>query len=91
MPISATGRHRIRCHRSATYSYANPVHNAIVARNLLASKIIGSPHKFESHRLGLEKSEDMVTVGVVTMARERAIWERSAKRKHLPECIAEIR
>lgn len=53
--------HRIRCHRSGTYSYANPSHNAIVARKLLASKIIGSPHKFESHRLGLEKAEDMAT------------------------------
>jgi hypothetical protein len=53
--------HRIRCHRSGTFSYADPCHNAILARELLATKIIGSPHKFESHRLGLEKSEDMAT------------------------------
>jgi hypothetical protein len=53
--------HHIRTHSSRTYSYADVRRNAIVARDLLADRIVGNPHKFESHRLGLEKSEDMAT------------------------------
>jgi hypothetical protein len=53
--------HKIRCHRSGTYSYRDPARNVIVARELFSQRIVGSPHKFESHRLGLEKSEDAAT------------------------------
>src|SRR5262249_3522181 len=53
--------HGIRTHRSGTFSYPDPGRNAIVARDLLASRIVGNPYKFESHRLGYEKSEDMLT------------------------------
>lgn len=56
--------HLIRVHRSGTYSYVDPRFNAIVGRDLLADKVIGHPFKFESHRLGSERSEDMLTWNV---------------------------
>lgn len=56
--------HAIRAHRSATYSYIDPRRNAIVARDLLATRIVGHPFKFESHRLGWEKSEDTLSYNV---------------------------
>jgi ribonuclease Z len=48
--------HGIRCHFSysgATYSYADVRGNIIASPNLLATRIIGHPFKYESHRLGL--------------------------------------
>jgi len=54
-------QHKIRCHASGTYTYPNVRHNIIVAKELLATRIIHHPFKFESHRLGYEKSEDAVT------------------------------
>lgn len=59
--------HGIRCHYSsygATYSYADVRNNTIVAGDLLATRIVGHPYKFESHRLGHERSEDMVSWNV---------------------------
>src|SRR5262249_13028811 len=53
--------HHIRAHSSGTYSYADVRRNAIIARDLLADRVVGNPHKFESHRFGLEKSEDMAS------------------------------
>jgi hypothetical protein len=63
----ACPEHGIRCHLSAsqgTYSFADVRRNIIVSRDLLASRIIGHPFKFESHRLGYERSEDAVTWNV---------------------------
>jgi hypothetical protein len=56
--------HKIRCHRSGTYSYLDVRRNTVVARDLLATKIVGHPEKFESHRLSLEKSEDCLSFTV---------------------------
>lgn len=59
--------HGVRCHYSsygATYSYADVRQNAIASPDLLASRIIGHPFKFESHRLGSERSEDMLSWNV---------------------------
>lgn len=53
--------HGIRMHQSGTFSYEDPTRNFIVDRNLVA-RVIGHPDKFESHRLGLEKSEDSCTL-----------------------------
>jgi len=65
--------HGIRCHFSsggATYSYVNVRDNAIVAPDALAERIIGHPFKFESHRLGYERSEDMVSWNVFRSIQE---------------------
>jgi hypothetical protein len=56
--------HGIRCHQSATYSYQDVRGNIITAQDLLANGIVGHPFKFESHRLGQEKSEDALTYNV---------------------------
>jgi hypothetical protein len=61
--------HGIRCHRSATFSYADPRRNVIIDGNLL-TRIIRHPFKFESHRLGLERSEDAVTLNVMRSLQE---------------------
>ena len=59
--------HGIRCHCSSfgtTYSYPDVRRNAIVGPDLLATRVVGHPFKFESHRLGLERSEDMLSWNV---------------------------
>lgn len=56
--------HGIRCHNSVTYSYANPCRNIIAAPNVFERHVVNNPFKYESHRFGLEKSEDAVTWNV---------------------------
>src|SRR4051812_39531905 len=55
--------HGIRVHTSGTYSYRDPTRNFIVEPELVR-RIIRHPGKFESHRLGLEKSEDAATLNL---------------------------
>lgn len=65
--------HGIRCHYStsgATYSYADVRQNIIIASELLATRIVGNPHKYESDRLGHEKSEDALTWNVFRTLQE---------------------
>jgi len=65
--------HGIRCHYSsygATYGYADVRGNAIVSPDLLATRIVGHPFKFESDRLGLERSEDMLSWNVFRSLQE---------------------
>lgn len=53
--------HLIRCHGStggATYSYDDVRRNITAGADLLAERIIGHPFKYDSDRLGYEKSED---------------------------------
>jgi len=54
--LSGTGR--------VTYSYSDVRRNIIVDQNLFATRIVGHPFKYESHRLGNENSEDAVTWNV---------------------------
>lgn len=59
--------HRIRCHISganATYTYPQAKRNIIASPDLFARRLIGHPFKFESHRMGFEKSEDALTWNV---------------------------
>jgi hypothetical protein len=60
--------HGIRCHYSsdngATYSYADVRRNFIIDADFVATRVVGHPDKFESKRLGLEKSEDALTWNV---------------------------
>jgi len=56
--------HGIRCNRSGTYSYGDPKRNVVVDAEGFGQRIVGHPDKFESGRLGLEKSEDTLTWNV---------------------------
>ena len=56
--------HGIRCNNSTTFSYGDPKRNIIVDRETFGKWIIGHPDKFESGRLGSEKSEDALSWNV---------------------------
>lgn len=56
--------HGIRCNISETFSYGDPKRNVIVDREVFGQRIIGHPDKFESGRLGSEKSEDALSWNV---------------------------
>lgn len=56
--------HGIRCHKSSTYSYADASRNVITDHWEFSNKLLKHPFKFESHRLGLEKSEDTLSWNV---------------------------
>jgi len=71
--------HGIRCHNSwagATYTYANVRNNAIASPDLLATRIVGHPFKYESHRLGAERSEDMLSWNVFRSLQEAGCLHR---------------
>ncbi len=56
--------HGIRCNTSGTFSYGDPKNNIIVDREIFGNRIIGHPDKYESERLGSEKSEDALSWNV---------------------------
>ena len=56
--------HGIRCHKSSTYAYADSSRNVITDRWEFSNKLLKHPFKFESHRLGLERSEDTLSWNV---------------------------
>jgi hypothetical protein len=65
--------HGIRCHcsqRAATYSYPDAQRNIIIAQELFATRLLGHPFKYETHRLGLENSEDALTWNVFRSLQE---------------------
>lgn len=87
-PPSRTGRgdvcpaHGIRCHPSQnnpTYSYADARRNIIVSPELLASRIVGHPFKYESNRLGLENSEDALSWNLFRSLQEAGILHEIAR------------
>ena len=56
--------HRIRCHisgASATYTYPLAQRNIIASPELFHRRLLKHPFKFESHRMGFERSEDALT------------------------------
>lgn len=60
-------KHRISCRYSAagqTYVFAEPERNLIIDASLARSRLFGHPFKYESHRLGQERSEDALTWNV---------------------------
>ncbi len=74
--------HGIFCHFSsggATYSYADVRRNAIVSPDLLARRIVHHPFKYESHRLGAERSEDMLTWNVFRSLQEAGCLSQFAR------------
>ncbi len=56
--------HKIRCHSSGTYSYADVRGNLIVDAELFATRVVGHPFKYETDRIGNENSEDALTWNV---------------------------
>jgi hypothetical protein len=84
--------HQIRCHISGhrgTFSYVDPVRNIIAGEKVFADHILGHPFKFESHRLGSEKSEDALTWNVFRFLYEQKELARVAElftgERHLEE------
>ncbi len=71
--------HGIRCHYSsagATYSYAKPARNIIASPDQFSRNIIGNPFKYESHRLGLENSEDSLSWNVWRSLQEAGVLHK---------------
>ncbi len=65
--------HGIFCHHSSygsTYSYADVRRNIIASPDVFAERIIGHPFKYESQRLGSEKSEDALSWNVFRSLQE---------------------
>ena len=56
--------HGIRCHKSSTYAYADASRNTIIDRWEFSNKLLKHPFKYESHRMGLERSEDALSWNV---------------------------
>ncbi|MEZ6074050.1 MAG: hypothetical protein R3C10_28175 [Pirellulales bacterium] len=59
--------HGVYCHHSSvgsTYNYRDVRRNIIASPDLFAHGIVGHPFKYESHRLGLERSEDTLSWNV---------------------------
>lgn len=87
--------HEIRCHHSSngsTYSFEDERRNMIAAPDLFQQNIIGHPFKYETHRFGLEKSEDALTwnvfrsfqeAGCLAMIGELLTGQSSAIEPHL--------
>ena len=74
--------HGIYCHFSssgATYAYSDVRRNAIVSPDLLAARIVHHPFKYESHRLGAERSEDMLTWNVFRSLQEAGCLGKFAR------------
>lgn len=65
--------HGIRCHlsgKNATYTYVAAWRNIFASPDLFAQHIVGHPFKYESHRLGSEKSEDALSWNVFRSLQE---------------------
>jgi hypothetical protein len=54
----------------STYSYPQTRRNIIASADLFATRLIGHPFKYESHRLGQENSEDALTWNVFRSLQE---------------------
>jgi hypothetical protein len=62
--------HGIRCHSSGTYSYPDVRRNIIASPDLFATRVVGHPFKYESDRLGNERSEDALSWNVFRTLQE---------------------
>src|SRR5438046_1119638 len=75
-------RHGIRCFHSSygsTYAYEDVRQNIIASPNTLLKRVIGHPFKYESHRLGLERSEDALTWNVFRSLQEAELLQKLAR------------
>lgn len=74
--------HGIRCHYSssgATYAFSDVRRNVIASADTFARRIVRHPFKYESHRLGLERSEDSVSWNVFRSLQEAGQLRRVAE------------
>ncbi len=74
-------RHGIRCFHSSsgsTYAYHDMRRNIIASPDTLRKRVIGHPFKYESHRLGLERSEDALSWNVFRSLQEAKVLHRLA-------------
>lgn len=71
--------HGIRVHKSGTWAYGDPSRNVIVDDRFLMEKIVNHPFKYESHRLGTERSEDMVTYNVMRSVQRAGLLHKIAQ------------
>jgi hypothetical protein len=74
--------HGIRCHLSGgngTYTYTDVRRNIIASPRLLADRIVHHSFKYESHRLGAERSEDALTWNVFRSLQEAGCLGRIAE------------
>ncbi len=74
-------RHGIRCFHSSsgsTYAYDDVRRNIIASPDTLLKRVIGHPFKYESHRLGLERSEDALSWNVFRSLQEAEALHRLA-------------
>ena len=74
--------HGIRCHYSSnqpTYSYLQPRRNIIASADLFTQRIVRHPFKFESHRLGSERSEDALSWNVFRSLQEARLLSKVAE------------
>lgn len=73
VPGEVCPEHGIRCHASSagmTYTYRDPKRNVIASAQQFGQRIVHHPFKYESHRLGSEKSEDTLTWNVFRSLQE---------------------
>jgi hypothetical protein len=70
--------HGIFCHGSGTYNYADPRRNIIVDAELFAERIIRHAFKYETRRLGSERSEDAVSWNVLRSLQKASCLSRLA-------------
>jgi hypothetical protein len=69
----ACPEHDIRCHHSSaggTYVYPDVRRNIIASPEQFVRRIVGHPFKYESHRLGAERSEDALSWNVFRSLQE---------------------
>lgn len=71
--------HEIYNHRSGTYRYTDPRRNLIVDGDFFATHLIRHPAKFESHRFGLENSEDALTWNVTRSFQRAGLLHKLAE------------
>lgn len=74
--------HGIYCHYSSdkpTYTYQDAKRNVIASAEQFGTRIIGHPFKYESHRLGSERSEDTLTWNVFRSLQEAGGLARFAE------------
>jgi hypothetical protein len=75
--------HGITCFHSSsgnTVGYRDVRRNMIASPDLMATRIVGHPFKYESHRLGLERSEDALTWNVFRSLQEAGQLAQLAQR-----------
>ncbi|MFN3166131.1 MAG: PGN_0703 family putative restriction endonuclease [Phycisphaeraceae bacterium] len=77
--------HGIRVHKSRTYSYADYRRNLIIDEAFFDHEIRHHPFKYESHRFGLECSEDALTWNVFrSFQRHRQLARIAELITHIP-------